>query len=161
MIARLLVRSKPRSFYRPSTVDDVLVIAVGLLALASMLITTITADIGTVSRQGSSATYSTSNFQIKAYVSTVLFVLVASLSKMPLVLWLIRLKPQKMQQACTMAIGCTVFAYMIASATSIILQCQMPRPWDFRPGQCIPSVSFYSCFVLRFLAEQNSDHCGF
>ncbi|KAF2623038.1 hypothetical protein BU25DRAFT_425289 [Macroventuria anomochaeta] len=136
VFVRLLHDFRQRSRRRSPAIDDVLVLVVALFALASMftMSTTVTS---TATQENALNTVHTSDSQVRTYVSTVLFVLGLSLSRMPLIFWLKRLELHRVYRTCTIAIGCAILACTIVSTTSVMFQCKLPRPWDIRMGRCI------------------------
>lgn len=119
--------------------DDLLVVTVGIIALASML--SMSANVtGATKPDNAPRTVEGHNVQLMSYVSTILFILGLNLSKMPLVLWLKRLELSGIYKICYIVIVCAVVACLLAMTTSIIFQCQIPKPWDIQSGQCTSSV---------------------
>lgn len=154
IIARLLPRCNPWSHCRPSVADDVLVIAVSVLAMASMF--TI-ASIGGTSQQVD--TVGSTDTQVKTYASTVLFVLTTSLAKTPLFIWLRRLNLRKAYKSFTIAVSCMGFAYIVASVFSVVFQCKVPRPWNTQGGHCMSLVS-HSSWLYQVPTDTISNNSG-
>jgi hypothetical protein len=99
------------------------------------------ASTGDAIQQEQAYTVEFTDSQVRSYASTVLFVLTTSLSKAPLLLWLKRLKLQKVYKASTIIVSYMVLVCMVASTASVIFQCQLPRPWYTQGGKCISLVS--------------------
>ncbi|KAF1355948.1 hypothetical protein EJ07DRAFT_130065, partial [Lizonia empirigonia] len=146
VIFRLLDKFR-RCHYHLLGIEDMLVVAVGLIALASMLVMSTAVSAGVKARQGSFHTDRTSEIRVKIYVSSVLFTIVASLSKMPLVLWLRHIELRTVYKACTTSTGCAVISYMIASTACVTFQCQLPSPWDAQMGNCLFLQSFWTITI--------------
>ncbi|KAH6643202.1 hypothetical protein C7974DRAFT_119464 [Boeremia exigua] len=143
---RLLYSFKQRKSRLSPAKDDVLIVAVGLLGLASMLaLSTTVTRIGTP--DGTPYAVETSQLQVISYASTISFVFALSLSKMPLVLWLKRLELPRAYRMFTVVTGCMILAHMLSAATMIILQCQLPTPWNIRMGRCTSSHQIWTTVI--------------
>lgn len=120
--------------------DDFLVVVVAITALASML--TKLATVTDVAIAGD-ATHpvESDGWHIISYASTILFVLALNLSRLPLFLWLARLHLPGSYKIFTTATGCVILTCMLATASGVIFQCQLPKPWSIQSGHCISSVS--------------------
>lgn len=79
--------------------------------------------------------------QIKVFISTILFVMVLSISKCSVLLFLHQLADNALQRAGVMVIGTVVLIWTLAVMAGIVFECEMPRPWEIWTGKCIPMVS--------------------
>lgn len=153
MFFRLLYSFRNRTSRLLPVADDVLVIVVGIIALASMLSMSATVN-------DAPHTVQTNEAQIMSYASTILFIFGLNLSKIPLVIWLKRLQLTGVFKICYIAIGCAILACLLSLTTTIIFQCQLPKPWDVQSGQCTSSVRRASTLTRQELTSPVSvvDH---
>ncbi|KAF1923659.1 uncharacterized protein M421DRAFT_307115 [Didymella exigua CBS 183.55] len=89
-----------------------------------------------------------SGVRVRSYASTILFVIAISLSKMPIVIWLYRLELARVYRVGVITIGGAILAFMLASTTTVIFQCEMPNPWDMQMGRCISTRSIWTILIV-------------
>ncbi|KAJ4985413.1 CFEM domain-containing protein [Stagonosporopsis vannaccii] len=143
---RVLYSFKYRATCPLPATDDLLVVSVAIIALASMLF--MSASVTNASTPDKAPQKTKDNdIQLMSYVSTILFVFGLNLSKIPLVLWLKRLKLSAVFKIGSIAAGCTTLACLLAMTTSVIFQCQLPKPWDIQSGQCTSSYSLWTTMI--------------
>jgi hypothetical protein len=132
--------------------DDILVVVLGLVALASMLVMSTTVNIGFKTQSNLPNTIDASEVHVKVYVSTILFVLVTNLSKLPVVLWLMRLESRTVYRAAITMIGLIFLACMVASTAGVIFLYRLPNHWGVRRGE---QISLVGSVLTKHLSEQS------
>ncbi|XPS79771.1 hypothetical protein M3J09_011743 [Ascochyta lentis] len=147
VIIRLLLTFRSRYHFCSATMDDILVVAIGLFALASMLVMSSAVNAGLGAHHIPQNTDETSGFQTKTYTSSVLFVIVVGFSKTSLILWLRQVELRAVCRICTISLGCAAFFCTIVSAAALVFQCQFSKLWDVRTGQCISLPLFWTISI--------------
>jgi hypothetical protein len=79
--------------------------------------------------------------QIKVFTSTLLFVLALSISKCSILLFLHQAAGNAFQRLAIIVIGVLILLWTLAVMAIIILECEMPTPWQIWTSKCIPLVS--------------------
>jgi hypothetical protein len=79
--------------------------------------------------------------QIKVFISTLLFVLALSISKCSILLFLHQAARNAFQRLAIIVIGVLILLWTLAVMAIIILECEMPTPWQIWTSKCIPLVS--------------------
>ncbi|KAF2998294.1 hypothetical protein E8E13_007317 [Curvularia kusanoi] len=87
-----------------------------------------------------------------AYASTVLFICTLGLSKISLLTWLGQLQLSKTYKMCRIMMGCIVIFYMLASATGVILQCQLSGSWSIGKAHCLSPYLLWTAIIAVDIA---------
>ncbi|KAH6009766.1 hypothetical protein HBI82_135910 [Parastagonospora nodorum] len=142
-VFRLICRC--RSHYAPSLsiADDIVIVAASLCGLGVTIVISTAVDSG-LGKTGCLLSWGQlEDIQIRIFASTILFVLVLSISKCSLLMFLHRVANNTLQRVGIMTIGVVVLIWMLGVLTGIIFECEMPRPWEIWTGKCIPMVPFW------------------
>lgn len=123
----------------PPAKDDILVAFVALVALASMI--TLSTAVGGATPPDASRTTAKERPKILSYASAILSISAVNLSKMPLMLWLARLKLNGGYKVCSVALAAVTIAWMLFCVFGVVFQCELPQPWVVETGRCTSLVS--------------------
>lgn len=78
--------------------------------------------------------------QLRLYVSTLLFILVASISKISALVFLYRLAGNALRKASVIITSILAVTWTIVVLSGMVFQCELPTPWRIWTGKCIPLV---------------------
>jgi hypothetical protein len=140
VVARIIVRYRSNRLHRLPWTNDVVIFVTSLCALGSTVVTStaVTSGLGKIRCLLSDS--EVEQIQLRLYVTTILFILVVSISKSSVLLFLYHLAETALQRAIFIAISTLVVLWTIVVLAGMIFQCELPTPWRIWTDKCIPLV---------------------
>lgn len=139
-VARIIVRYRSKRFRRLSWTNDIIIFAATLCALGSIAVvsTAVASGLGKVPCLLNDD--DVEQIQLRLFVTTILSILVVSISKSSVLLYLYHLAETVLQRASIMIFSVLVVLWTIAVFAGMAFQCESPAPWRIWTGKCIPLV---------------------
>jgi len=139
-------------------IDDILIGVAMLFGIAQTAVIHRSASNGLGQHQDalSEATYET--YAKNFYYGNILFVAALLFSKLSTIFLLTRLAPKHSTRRICQAVGGLFAIWALGSILSLALQCQLPRPWDYRQSdthECSVNMAAlnYSIMIFDILTD--------
>ena len=78
------------------------------------------------------------------YAGQILAILSLSTAKLSAAYLIVTIKPFRILWIACMAVLGAVAAWTVAGVTSLAVQCDIPRPWQFEEGRCVDQWALYA-----------------
>lgn len=139
-VARIIVRYRSKRFRRLPWTNDIVIFAATFLALGNIVVitTAVASGLGKVACLLNDGDME--QIQLRLFVTTILFILVASISKGSVLLYLHHLAETASQRISVITISTFVVLWTIVGLAGMAFQCESPAPWRIWTGKCIPLV---------------------
>lgn len=143
VVTRIIVRYRSGSHYRVPWTNDIVIFVTFLCALGSIIVTSMAVMSGFGKKGCLLSDGEVEQIQLRLYVSTLLFILVASISKISALVFLYRLAGNALRKASVIITSILAVTWTIVVLSGMVFQCELPTPWRIWTGKCIPLVPFW------------------
>ena len=140
VVTRIIVRYRSGSHYRVPWTNDIVIFVTFLCALGSIIVTSMAVMSGFGKKGCLLSDGEVEQIQLRLYVSTLLFILVASISKISALVFLYRLAGNALRKASVIITSILAVTWTIVVLSGMVFQCELPTPWRIWTGKCIPLV---------------------